>query len=213
MQIAIGQRARAVKRQHDVVFMISAPDRPCKLLAGPVKPRQRCRSLVATLRSWRIEVVPGLGTPKATACPVRAEPWRLRSGSFAGFLGLPRALGAMDHRLQATSLNFSLRGGEPVLWRAGSNPAAGAILQWPRCLWGHQSGAKSPHSKGWALAALGPSRPAPSDAIFERGYSNAASGGTKRTRSCRCVRTAEAALPTHAALEDRSTVPRSYPHA
>ncbi len=37
---------------------------------------------------------------------MRAERWRLRSGSFAGFLGLPRALGAMDHRLQATSLNF-----------------------------------------------------------------------------------------------------------
>ncbi len=146
------QRARAVKRQHDVVFMISAPDRLCKLLAGPAKPRGPCRSLVAT--------------------PVAAYRSSARAWHTEGHR-LPRARGAMDHRLQATSLNLP-----PIAARQffGAPAQIERLVQFPSghvVSWGYQSGAKSPHSKGWALAALGPSRPAPEscdtcERVFQR---------------------------------------------
>ncbi len=169
--------------------MISVDDRPCKLAAGRGRPRQRCRSLVATL----------VAAYRSSALGLHTEGHRL-----------PRARGPWITGYRATSLNHFLprarspaRGVKPD--RSATSPVAKLSLGVPkRC-------------QVTALQRLGPrcarpQPPAPSYAMLGKRHSILVSGGTKPTGSCRCVRSAEAALPTCATLQDREPVACSYSH-
>ncbi len=159
------QRARAVQRQHDVVFMISAPDRLCKLLAGPAKPRGACRSMVATpVAAYRSSAL-GLHTEGhrlpcargAMETPVRLlrrlpRPAPCARGHGSPATGYVAKLSPQSRR--ASSASSGVKDG-----RTYNPPVARLSL-------GYQSGARSPHSRAGPSLRSAPAARAPSDATL-----------------------------------------------